>query len=688
MGRIRFIIMAFAVLIIGAILLPETEVLAASLKKLKGKTDITRMDEQGNIVLSISRKKLEGAGYKYGDVVKVYIAGKTIKMPIVSKSADVDEGKPALLVRENDPYIRLSISGGSFAEKYGVATKTVHDDGSFEWAFNDGVTGSLKVSIKLKKAGAYADEYSRRKNEGIDYLALVNKQNPLPEDWEKYLETTFLTNSVGDYVEVELKAYAACKKLIKDVEENDGIHLELDSARRSVAAQQDIWDRFMIKYGEEYTLKTVATPGYSEHQTGLAIDLYFIKDGETYYYNEDMVQHPEVWKKVHAKLAKYGFILRYPKGKEDITGYGYEEWHIRYVDDPAIAEYITEKDITFEEYIEEIRKQEESGLINEGEDTVTKVTYSRYSGKNADMFLSKGDKIAVISPSALPSREQADAVVNGLKQWGYEPVEGKHVCDDVRTEEDILEDLEWALKDPEIKAIFCVRGGYGASEIADKLPLKLIRDSGKLIIGYSDITIYHSAWTSAGIPSVHSCMSGTFLGLSEACMEAEEKLLMGEMPIYTCESSSYCRTGKAKGILIGGNLSTFTGVLESIYDCTKIDEPYILFLEDVNENMQHIHRYLTVLKHLGVLDKAAGIVFGEWTEMPVDLGDYDGLSRGGKFGSVAEMISRQFLDDTDIPVAFGFPAGHGDINYPMLMGEMTELEVGSDEFTLKFGAVD
>ena len=498
MGKIRFIIMVLAVLIIGAILLPDTEVLAASLKKLKGKTDISRIDEQGNVVLSISSKKLEGAGYKYGDVVKVYIAGKTIKMPIVSESADVDGGKPALIVMENDPYIRLSINGGSFAEKYGIATKTVHDDGSFEWTYNDGVTGPLKVSIKLKKAGAYADEYNRRK-----------------------------------------------------------------------------------------------------------------------------------------------------------TG-----------------------------------KQEASSLIDEGVDTVTKVTYSRYSGKNADMFLSKGDKIAVISPSALPSREQADAVVDGLKQWGYEPVEGKHVCDAVRTEEDILEDLEWALRDPEIKAIFCVRGGYGASEIADKLSLELIRDSRKLIIGYSDITIYHSAWTSVGVPSVHSCMSATFQGLSEACVEAEEKLLMGEMPAYTCESSPYCRTGKAKGILIGGNLSTFTAVLGSVYDCTKSGEPYILFLEDVNENMQHIHRYLTVLKHLGILDKAAGIVFGEWTEMPVDLVDYDGLSRGGKFGSVAEMISRQFLDDTDIPVAFGFPAGHGDINYPMLMGEMAELEVESDEFTLNFGVGD
>jgi muramoyltetrapeptide carboxypeptidase len=302
------------------------------------------------------------------------------------------------------------------------------------------------------------------------------------------------------------------------------------------------------------------------------------------------------------------------------------------------------------------------------------------------MFLNPGDKIAVISPSSLPGREQADAVIKGLTDWGYEPVEGKYVCAEMRTIEDTLEDIEWALEDPEIKAVFCVRGGYGASEVADILSEDIVKDAHKLIIGYSDITVYHSAWTSYGLPSVHACMSGTFMGFPEECFEAEEKILKGEIPSYTCEANGLCRQGEAKGILIGGNLSTFTSVIGTAYDCTRTGRPYILFFEDLNENVQHIHRYLTVLKHLGVLDNASGIVFGEWTDLPADMNDYDGRSRGGEFKSVADMISRQILSDTDIPVAFGFPAGHGDINYPLLMGVTAELKVEADRFVLTCGA--
>ncbi len=330
----------------------------------------------------------------------------------------------------------------------------------------------------------------------------------------------------------------------------------------------------------------------------------------------------------------------------------------------------------------------EQVLINEGEDTETKVEYRDYEGENSSMFLEKGEKIAVISPSALPSREQTDSTIQGLKDWGYEPVEGKHVCDETRSLDDVMEDLTWALEDPEIKAIFCVRGGYGASEVADALPKEKIKDAQKLIIGYSDITVYHSAWTTAGIPSIHSCMSGTFNGLPDSCFEATEKILEGEMPSYTCEKDELGIEGTAKGVLIGGNLATLTAVLDSAYDCTRTGKPYILFLEDVGENVQHIHRYLTVLKHNGVLDNAAGIVFGEWAELPTDLGDYSGSSRGGKFESVADMITRQFLTDINVPVAFGFPAGHGDINYPLLMGEMAELNVNADNFTLTCGVQD
>lgn len=190
---------------------------------------------------------------------------------------------------------------------------------------------------------------------GIDYLVLVNKLNKLPDGWEDALQTVTITNSVGDEVEIEAKAYDAYLALKEELE-NDEIYIELDSARRSVAAQQDIMDRFIEKYGADYAAKTVAQPGFSEHHTGLALDLYFRLKGEDgtftdVYENEDMVQYPEIWEKIHARLPQYGFILRYLDGREHLTGYGYEPWHIRYLDDPVLAKEITDKDITLEEYL-------------------------------------------------------------------------------------------------------------------------------------------------------------------------------------------------------------------------------------------------------------------------------------------------------------------------------------------------
>lgn len=204
------------------------------------------------------------------------------------------------------------------------------------------------ISILLMLALLLVSGVAAVRAEGsIDYLALVNKLNPLPEGWEDALETVTVTNSVGDEVEVEKKAYDAYLLLKADLEENEGICLELDSARRSVAAQQDIMNRFIEKYGADYAAKTVATPGYSEHHTGLALDLYFRTKNEDgtftdVYYNEDMTkpEYEGVWEAVHARLADYGFILRYLKDREYITGYGYEPWHIRYIDNPEKAREI------------------------------------------------------------------------------------------------------------------------------------------------------------------------------------------------------------------------------------------------------------------------------------------------------------------------------------------------------------
>ena len=192
----------------------------------------------------------------------------------------------------------------------------------------------------------------------IDYMVIVNQKNPLPDGWEAALDLKMTTNSVGDDVYAEKKAYEAYLALKEAVEkdlegyEKGEVRLELDSALRSVAAQQKIVDDFTEKYGEDYVKQYVAVPGFSEHHTGLALDLYFTIDGKDVYENEDLVQYPDIWEAVHARLPEFGFILRFPEAGEAATGYAYEPWHIRYLDSPEIAKEITDKGITLEEYLE------------------------------------------------------------------------------------------------------------------------------------------------------------------------------------------------------------------------------------------------------------------------------------------------------------------------------------------------
>jgi D-alanyl-D-alanine carboxypeptidase len=105
----------------------------------------------------------------------------------------------------------------------------------------------------------------------------------------------------------------------------------------------------MNKYGIDYAEEVVAMPGTSEHHTGQALDLVINVDGKWIEENEDSMKHLDIYKKIHKVLKHFGFILRYPEGKEDITGYPYEPWHIRYVGED-IAMNIG--DLTLEEYLE------------------------------------------------------------------------------------------------------------------------------------------------------------------------------------------------------------------------------------------------------------------------------------------------------------------------------------------------
>jgi len=191
------------------------------------------------------------------------------------------------------------------------------------------------------------------KNGKYNYLVLVNKKNKLPSDWEKNVVLVNTKNAWDEDIQVEKEAYNQYKKLEKELKK-EGITIVLDSTYRSVKAQQELWDEWSKdpEKGPDYVKKFVAVPGYSEHHTGLAIDICLKINGELVYDNDEMIAQKEIFKKIHSKLAKYGFILRYPDGKKDKTGYAYEPWHFRYVGSEKVAKEITSKGITLEEYLE------------------------------------------------------------------------------------------------------------------------------------------------------------------------------------------------------------------------------------------------------------------------------------------------------------------------------------------------
>lgn len=185
----------------------------------------------------------------------------------------------------------------------------------------------------------------------IDYLVLVNKTHKLPDNWEKILELETVEDfEDGHPHQVEVVALEMFWKL-REALLAEGIQIELDSCYRSVEAQQELWDKFTEEYGEEYVKKYVAVPGYSEHHTGLAIDICLVKDGVTIDENDDMIAEKEIFAIIHSKLADFGFILRYPEGKEEITGYSYEPWHFRFVGTPDVAHKIMDNNLTLEEFL-------------------------------------------------------------------------------------------------------------------------------------------------------------------------------------------------------------------------------------------------------------------------------------------------------------------------------------------------
>lgn len=178
----------------------------------------------------------------------------------------------------------------------------------------------------------------------MDYNILVNKDNPLSR---AHIPNNLVEagSKYKDNILIDKKVKEQFDKL-KDEAAKYNYHIDIESGYRDYDYQEKIYNKLLEEKGFTYAVTRIAEPGKSEHQTGLAIDFCLYDDGKCYI--EHDIKDAEATKWVHQNAHKYGFILRYPEGKEDITKYSYEPWHLRYVGD--IATYIYNNKLTLEEY--------------------------------------------------------------------------------------------------------------------------------------------------------------------------------------------------------------------------------------------------------------------------------------------------------------------------------------------------
>ena len=182
----------------------------------------------------------------------------------------------------------------------------------------------------------------------MNYKIVINKEKVYNKEDFTNIEYKSITNSINEEYLLEKRTLKAYLLLKKDLESNN-IFIDIIGGLRTLEDQKKIIDDYKVKYGKDYIDRYVAPIGSSEHHTGLCLDIGLIINNKLIYESNLLFKEEEIYKKVIEVLPNYGFILRYPKGKESITGYNYEPWHYRYVG-KTTAKIITENNLTLEEY--------------------------------------------------------------------------------------------------------------------------------------------------------------------------------------------------------------------------------------------------------------------------------------------------------------------------------------------------
>lgn len=279
--------------------------------------------------------------------------------------------------------------------------------------------------------------------------------------------------------------------------------------------------------------------------------------------------------------------------------------------------------------------------------------------------LNSKDKIFLVAPGRKVSELDIEESISVFKNWGLEVELGKNMFSDQHsylsgTDQERKEDFQNALDDDHLKAIVCVRGGYGSSRIIDHLDFEKFKKNPKWIVGFSDITCFHLACAKMKINSIHGAMPIQFSKREAAeSIESLRKILFGEQMIIKASPNSQNRFGEVEAPLIGGNLSL---LVDSLGTKIEIDtEDKILLIEEIDEPRYKVDRMLMQLKRAGKFDQLAGLGIGQMTEIGDSSLPFE--------ESIEEIVLSKIT--SGIPVAFNLPFGHENPNYAWVQGKAT-----------------
>lgn len=287
------------------------------------------------------------------------------------------------------------------------------------------------------------------------------------------------------------------------------------------------------------------------------------------------------------------------------------------------------------------------------------------------------DKIAIVCTARAVQEDELKPALQLLEQWGLLPVLGKTIGQRhhqfAGTDQQRAQDLQNAIDNPEIKAVWCARGGYGTARILDLVDFKPLLNNPKWFIGYSDVTAIHLYLQHLGLSSLHAQMPLGIETKSALTLKSLKQSLFKKPFDIEYISTFSSASGQAQGQLIGGNLSVLYSVLGT--------QPFIgfqnkiLVLEDLDEYLYHIDRMMLNLSRLGVLNQINGMIVGGMTEMK---------DNNIPFGLSAYEIIQHYTKHLGIPVAYDCPIGHMHDNTALVLGQSVVLKVIQNAVSIKY----